>query len=118
MPLCTHHLTGEGRSMGRSVPVWVKNEHHIVWVDDRCQAMSPDIIALLDGAMAGLLTNHEIEPGLNVAVIAMPPLDRWRLKAGIDLLGPRAFGSISITSRSKASSVMNTATALDGVRPV
>ncbi|MEZ4522447.1 MAG: DUF917 domain-containing protein [Thermomicrobiales bacterium] len=103
--LCTHHLTGEGAFDGKKCAVWVKNEHHIVWVDDRCQAMSRDIIALLDRSDGRPLTNHEIEPGLNVAVIAMPPLDdRWRLKAGIDLLGPRAFGSISITSRSKASS--------------
>ena len=91
--LCTHHLRGTGAFEGQSCAVWVKNEHHIVWVDGTPRALSPDIIALLDRADGRPLTNHEIEPGLNVAVIATPPLDsRWRSDRGIALLGPRAFG--------------------------
>ncbi len=91
--LCTHHVNGEGRFEGQTCSVWVKNEHHIVWVGGEPQALSPDIIALLDRNDGRPLTNHEINPGLRVAVIAAPPLDaRWRSEAGTRLLGPRAFG--------------------------
>jgi hypothetical protein len=91
--LCTHHLSGEGEFEGRSCAVWVKNEHHIVWVDGEPRASSPDIIALLDRDDGRPLTNHEVAPGVRVAVIAAPPLDvRWRSHKGIELLGPRAFG--------------------------
>lgn len=91
--LCTHHLRGDGRFTGRSCSIWVKNEHHIVWVDGVARATSPDIISVHDRASGLPLTNHEIEAGRAVAVIAAPPLDaRWRTPKGIELLGPRAFG--------------------------
>lgn len=91
--LCTHHLIGTGRFGGRRCAVWVKNEHHIVWVDGVAAVTSPDIIALLDRGSGRPLTNHEVVPGQAVAVIAAPPLDpRWRSSKGIELLGPRAFG--------------------------
>ncbi|HUY99514.1 MAG TPA: DUF917 domain-containing protein [Thermomicrobiaceae bacterium] len=91
--VCTHHVTGSGSFHGRRCAIWVKNEHHIVWVDDVPAVTSPDIIAVLDRISGRPLTNHEIVPGQAVAVIASPPLDpRWRSPKGLALLGPRAFG--------------------------
>lgn len=91
--ICTHHITGTGAFTGRECAVWVKNEHHIVWIDGEPKALSPDIIAVFDRATGHPLTNHQIEIGREVAVIAVPPLDpRWRSEKGIELLGPRAFG--------------------------
>jgi DUF917 family protein len=91
--ICTHHLSGIRRFAGRSCAVWVKNEHHVVWINGDPRATSPDIIALLDRQTGAPLTNHEIEVGRDVAVIAVPPLDaRWRSAKGIELIGPRAFG--------------------------
>lgn len=91
--LCTHRLRGLGVNSGQSAAIWVKNEHHIVWVNDEPRAMSPDIIAVLESGSGRPLTNHEIVPGRAVSVIAAPPLDaRWRLPKGIELLGPGAFG--------------------------
>jgi uncharacterized protein len=91
--LCTHRLRGIGDFERQTCSVWVKNEHHIVWVDDRPQALSPDIIALLDYNDGRPLTNHEVTEGIDVSVVVVPPLDpRWRSEKGISLLGPRAFG--------------------------
>jgi DUF917 family protein len=91
--VCTHRLRGHERKSGQMAEIWVKNEHHIVWVDGTPRAMSPDIIAVLERGTGRPLTNHEITEGRQVSVIAAPPLDaRWRSAAGIDLLGPRAFG--------------------------
>lgn len=91
--ICTHHITGNGAFDGQECAIWVKNEHHIVWLDGEPKALSPDIIAVFDRASGLPLTNHQIEAGRGVAVIAVPPLDpRWRSEKGIELLGPRAFG--------------------------
>jgi len=91
--LCTHRLSGTGPNAGQTAAIWVKNEHHVVWVDDAPRAMSPDIIAVLESGSGRPLTNHEITTGRRVSVIATPPLDaRWRTAKGIELLGPRAFG--------------------------
>ncbi len=77
--------------------IWVKNEHHIVWIDGHPRALSPDIISVHDRETGLPLTNHEIAPGRDVAVIAAPPLDpRWRSAKGIALLGPRAASAIDI----------------------
>lgn len=91
--LCTHHLQGRRESEGRTGAIWVKNEHHVVWVDGEPQIMSPDVIAVLARPSGRPLTNGEIQPGQEVAVIGVPPLDaRWRTPEGIDLFGPHAFG--------------------------
>jgi uncharacterized protein len=91
--LCTHHLRGTGASKGRTCSIWVKNEHHVLWVDGEPLVTSPDIIAVLARPAGRPLTNAEIQPGLEVAVIGAPPLDpRWRTPEGIDLFGPPAFG--------------------------
>lgn len=91
--LCMHHIAGIGAFAEQSCAIWVKNEHHIVWVNDQPRALSPDIISVHDRATGLPLTNHEIAPGREVAVIAAPPLDlRWRTTKGVELLGPRAFG--------------------------
>jgi DUF917 family protein len=91
--LCTHHVAGTGAFAGRGCAIWVKNEHHIVWIDGEPRALSPDIISVHDRTTGQPLTNHEIAPRRVVVVIAAPPLDaRWRTAKGVELLGPRAFG--------------------------
>src|SRR5262245_52943400 len=44
----TYRLRGTGAYAGRAGRVWVKNEHHIVWCDDRVVGTSPDILMLTD----------------------------------------------------------------------
>ncbi len=90
----TYRIKGTRTFTGRSCRVWVKNEHHIVWQDDRVIATSPDIIMLTDAETnRPLSTRGDVTPGRTVAVFAMKALDPvWHTPAGLALLGPRHFG--------------------------
>jgi DUF917 family protein len=81
-------------SKGSRIRIFVKNEHHAVWIDDRLVASSPDVIAVLHTeTLRPLTTLGDATDGLDVVVFAAPALDdRWREAAGRALLGPRRFG--------------------------
>ncbi len=89
-----YRLRGTGKYAGADYRIWVKNEHHVVWRDDRVIATSPDIIAVLDTAtLTPLTTLGDVVPGRRVTVFATAPQDpAWHSPAGLALLGPRHFG--------------------------
>jgi DUF917 family protein len=90
----TYRIAGRGKWAGSTYQIWVKNEHHAIWRDDKVIATSPDIFAVLDPATNQPLTTlGEVTPGRPVLVFAMRPLDAaWHSAAGRALLGPRHFG--------------------------
>lgn len=90
----TYRLTGTGRFAGQGCRIWVKNEHHIVWRDDKVVATSPDLIVVLDAETnRPLSTRGEVTPGRAVVVFGTEPLDpEWHSPNGLALLGPRHFG--------------------------
>jgi DUF917 family protein len=90
----TYRLKGVGPDVGWTFRIWVKNEHHAVWRDDKVIATSPDIIAVLDAeTLQPLTTLGDVMPGRRVVVFAMKALDpMWHTPAGLALLGPRHFG--------------------------
>ena len=90
----TYRIKGTGAQANQACRIWVKNEHHVVWVGDRVVATSPDIIVVLDAATnQPLSTRGEVTAGRRVVVFAMKALDPdWHSPKGIDLLGPRHFG--------------------------
>ncbi|MGH7319809.1 MAG: DUF917 family protein, partial [Candidatus Rokuibacteriota bacterium] len=89
-----YRLKGTGAHAGAGYRIWVKNEHHVVWRDDRVIATSPDIIAVLDAeTLTPLTTLGDVVPGRRVTVFATAPQDpAWLTPAGLALLGPRHFG--------------------------
>jgi DUF917 family protein len=89
-----YRMTGLDAQEGRDLRIFVKNEHHVVWMDGVPVATSPDIIAVLDGAtLLPLTTLGDVEAGQDVFVVACPALDDcWRSPEGLALLGPRRFG--------------------------
>jgi DUF917 family protein len=90
----TYRIRGTGVFAGETGRVWVKNEHHVVWRDDRVVGTSPDLLVVLDAATnRPLSTRGEVVPGRDVVVFGAPPLDAaWHTPAGLALLGPRHFG--------------------------
>jgi len=90
----TYRIRGTGAYAGESCRVWVKNEHHVVWRDDRVVATSPDIIMLTDSQTnRPLSTRGDVTPGRAVTIFGMKALDPvWHTPAGLALLGPRHFG--------------------------
>lgn len=82
---------GEGRSRGRRLRSYIKNEHIMVWLDDRPLVMPPDLFTLL-GPEGLPLTNAELEPGMKVQGLGFPAPRIWRTPRGLELFGPRHFG--------------------------
>jgi uncharacterized protein len=90
----TYRIAGTGPFAGQQCRVWVKNEHHIAWRDEKVVGTSPDILVVLDAETnRPLSTRGEVTPGREVVVFGMSPLDpEWHSPRGIELLGPRHFG--------------------------
>jgi DUF917 family protein len=90
----TYRIKGTGAFAGQSCRVWVKNEHHVVWRDDKVVGTSPDILMLTDAVTnRPLSTRGDVTPGRKVNVFGMKALDPvWHTPAGLALLGPRHFG--------------------------
>jgi len=90
----TYRLKGTAAFTGQTCRVWVKNEHHVVWRDDRVVGTSPDILVLLDPEKnQSLSTRGDVTPGRPVVVFGMRALDpAWHTPQGLALLGPRHFG--------------------------
>lgn len=86
-------LDGRGEHAGRDVRIFVKNEHHAVWIGETMTASSPAIIAVLDAKdLRPLTTLGDVTDGLEVLVVVCPALDdQWRGEAGHALLGPCRF---------------------------
>ena len=89
-----YYLKGDGEFTGQKCRIWVKNEQHICWRNERVVATSPDLIVLVDPATGRPLTTRgDVTPGCEVAVIGVKTLDdAWRTSKGLELLGPRHFG--------------------------
>jgi uncharacterized protein len=90
----TYRLKGTGPYTGHACRVWVKNEHHIVWRDEKVVGTSPDILMLTDSETnRPLSTRGDVTPGRKVSIFGMKALDPiWHTPAGLALLGPRHFG--------------------------
>src|SRR6185312_3053467 len=87
-------IDGTGAFAGSRLRIWIKNEHHVAWKDDKPIATSPDVIAVLDPVTCKPLTTlGDVKEGEAVAVFAMKCFDdAWRTSGGKALLGPRHFG--------------------------
>lgn len=89
----THYLEGEEEYAGHKLRIWFKNEHHIVWLDDKVIATSPDLIMATERPTGLPVTNEEIREGISLVVFAAKTLDlEYRTPAGLRALGPGTFG--------------------------
>lgn len=79
-------VEGFGACGGKRIWVDFKNENMIAWQSpSRVIAMVPDIITVI-GLDGDPLTNSDLRPGVDVAVLAIRAHDRWRE-------GPQGFDS-------------------------
>lgn len=85
-------VRGMGAYEGTVAKIWFKNENHICWVNDMLTASSPDKIIVIDDKTGEPYTNTVTEVGLDVAVLCDKACSLYRSDAGIELMGPRAFG--------------------------
>lgn len=85
------YIRGIGDFKNRVLKIFVKNENIMAWVDDEPIIMPPDLIILM-GEDGYAIVNSNIKVGLKVKVVAAPSPPQWRVKRGIEILGPRHFG--------------------------
>jgi DUF917 family protein len=85
-------IEGTGPDRGRTLRLEVGNEYLAVIEDGRAVATVPDIITVLDTYTGEVVTTGELRYGQRVVLLALPCPDVWRTPAGLDLVGPAAFG--------------------------
>jgi len=84
-------LEGVGEWKGHILRSWIKNEHIMVWRDEKPIVMPPDMMSFVtdDGKV---ITNAELREGMEVNALAFKAPKIWRSPKGLELFGPRHFG--------------------------
>jgi len=82
-------VDGDG---GSTLRLRFQNEHLLAERDGEVVATVPDLIIVVDAETGEPVTTEELRYGFRVAVAAAPCDERWRSAAGLELVGPRAFG--------------------------
>lgn len=85
-------LVGSGAFASSAAEIWFQNEHHVFWLDGRVLAASPDIIAVVDAHSAEPWSNAQIEPGFEVAVLAIDAPVPYTTGAALAATDPRHYG--------------------------
>ena len=86
-------MDGTGRSTGRSLRAWFKNEIHVTWLDGEPWVCSPDLVTLVSPQTGRGYTNTEIAVGDEVVAVGMRGLDVMREPHTLaSASGPAYFG--------------------------
>ena len=85
-------IQGQGSDDGHTLKIWLKNENHITYLDEKGFVTSPDLITIIDARNGEPYTNTLLEEGMEVAVLGGPAEEKYRSAKGLALLGPRYFG--------------------------
>ncbi len=85
-------IEGTGVDAGRTLRISVQNENLVATERDRIIASVPDLITVLDEAMAIAISTERLRHGSRVTVVAIPCAPVWRTARGLEIGGPAAFG--------------------------
>nr|WP_042194678.1 DUF917 domain-containing protein [Kibdelosporangium sp. MJ126-NF4] len=85
-------LDGINNDDGRCLRVEVGHEYLAILEDGEVRATTPDIITLFDVYSGDVVSTDSLRYGQRVVVLAMPCPEVWLQPAGLELVGPRAFG--------------------------
>lgn len=88
----TTYIEGRGESQGHTFKIWLQNENHITWLDDKPYVTSPDLIMVVDRASGEPYVNTVLAEGLEVAVLGARANHRYRTEEGLAAMGPSHFG--------------------------
>ena len=86
-------IRGTGDYEGHTLRVWYQNENIISWLDGEFFVTVPDLICLFDLDEQMPQLNPHAREGENVAVVALPAPAEWTTQRGLEVFGPRSFGS-------------------------
>jgi DUF917 family protein len=85
-------IDGLDEDRGSRLEIAFQNEWAVAWRDAAPIAMSPDLICVLDTVSGEAFGTETIGYGRRVSVIALPAPPVFLTAAGLDHVGPRAFG--------------------------
>jgi len=85
-------IQGQGPDDGHNLKIWLKNENHVTYLDDKGFVTSPDLITIIDSCNGEPYTNTMLEEGMEVAILGSPAEEKYRSAKGLAILGPRYFG--------------------------
>jgi DUF917 family protein len=85
-------LDGINDDSGRCLRVEAGHEFLAVLEDGEVRATTPDIITLFDVYSGNTVSTDSLRYGQRVVVLALPCPELWLQPAGLELVGPRAFG--------------------------
>lgn len=85
-------IEGFGEDAGRLLRLEFQNENLLALLDGEVVASVPDVITILDQHGAGAVVSERLRYGQRVSVVAFPCHPAWRTAAGLQLVGPRAWG--------------------------
>jgi len=85
-------IDGLDEDRGSQLEIAFQNEWVIAWRDAAPVAMSPDLICVLDTVLGEAFGTETIGYGRRVSVIVLPAPQVFLSAAGLDHVGPRAFG--------------------------
>jgi uncharacterized protein len=85
-------IDGLDQDRGARLEIAFQNEWIVAWRDAAAIAMSPDLICVLDTVSGEACGTETIRYGRRVTVVALPAPPVFLTAAGLDHVGPRAFG--------------------------
>jgi len=86
-------VQGSGKFAKHTLKVWLKNENHVSWLDDKPWVCSPDLVTLVYKDSGQGTTNTLIKEGDQVVAVGIKGLESFRTPFGLDqAAGPRYFG--------------------------
>lgn len=83
---------GTGPDAGRRVRLELQNEYLLALEDGSVRAAVPDLICVLAADSGEAIVTERLRYGQRVVIAAAPGPEVWRSPAGLELVGPRAFG--------------------------
>jgi DUF917 family protein len=85
-------LDGINGDRGRCLRLEAGHEYLAVLEDGEIRATTPDIITLFDVYSGDTVSTDTLRYGQRVVVLGLPCPELWVQPAGLELVGPRAFG--------------------------
>lgn len=85
-------LEGVGRDAGARFSLMFQNEFSVGYREDEPVVMTPDLICVVDSVSGDGVGTDVLRYGQRVTVIALPAPEVFLSPAGLEFVGPRAFG--------------------------
>ncbi len=86
------NIEGVGNYKKSRFTILLQNEYLIGFRDRNIAVMVPDLICLIDISTLRIVSQHELNRGMKVAVLSIPAPVRLKSRSMLDLIGPGCFG--------------------------